>query len=42
MRERERITLLLSVVGGEGDGGVVFDEDLDDEGSIAVTTLDCL
>ena len=32
-------TLLLSVVGFEGDGRVVFDEDLYDEGAIAMTTL---
>lgn len=32
-------TLLLPVVGPEGDSGVVLDEYLDDEGPIAVTTL---
>lgn len=39
--QEERRTLLLSVVSSEGDGGVVFDEDLDDEGTIAVATADC-
>lgn len=40
--EEERRTLLLSVVGSEGYGGVVFDENLDNEGATAVATPDSL
>ena len=37
-----RRTLLLSVVGSQGDGGVVLDKDLYDEGAIAVAAPDRL